>query len=133
VQSNVPSVFLTVADNITKRIIAKFNIPIQSTFFPSHRQLTMILRAVSPSPEISSPHARISITNIDASISSPYLLQREYQENMVFLEFLLHGLNKKANLPFDSRMIAVLRVVDDGSAYVSDKKLLQKRHQVCQI
>lgn len=130
-QSNIPSVNLTIADNITKRIIAKFNIPIQSTFFPSHRQLTLILRAVSPAPEMSSPHARISITNIDTSVSSPYLLQREYQDKMVFMEFLLRGLScKNSNMPFDSRMIAVLRVVDDGSEYVSEKKRLLKRHQV---
>jgi hypothetical protein len=133
VQSNIPSVNLTIADNITKRIIAKFNIPIQSTFFPSHRQLTLILRAVSPVPEMSSPHARISITNVDASISSPYLLQREYQDKMVFMEFLLRGLSKNTNLPFDSRMIAVLRIVDDGSEYVSERKLLQKRHKVLKL
>lgn len=131
VQSNVPTVLLTIADNLTKRVLAKFNIPIQTTFLPSHRQLTMILRSVSPNPEISSPHARISITNFDTSINSPYLLQREYEDKMVFMEFILRGIAQKAHLPFNSRIIAVLRIVDDGNTYVTEKKLLTKRHQAC--
>lgn len=130
-QSNIPSIFITLADNITKRILAKFCIPIQTTFFPSHRQMTLILRSVSPIPEMSSPHARVSITNIDTSISSPYMLQREFLDKMVFLEFILRGFSAKHPLPFPGKVVAVLKIVKDGSEYKSEKAMMQKRFKVC--
>ncbi|KAJ3383504.1 hypothetical protein HDU92_004084, partial [Lobulomyces angularis] len=125
-QINVPTILLTVADNLTKRIIAKFAIPISVSFFPSHRQLNMILRSVSPVATMSTPHARVSITSIDTLISSPYIMQREYEDKMVFLEVILKGF-LKTPLPFEVRSIAVLRVVSDGAEYISKLKSAQRR------
>ncbi|KAJ3089599.1 hypothetical protein HK102_005972 [Quaeritorhiza haematococci] len=127
-QSNVPSIFLTVADNITRRFMARYVIPISCSQFPSHRQLSLLLRSVSPSRDIPSPSLRVSITSIDTFVSSPYMLQREYDDKMVFLELVLKGIMKNP-LPFAQRCIAVVKVIASGSEYAARMKKFQRRFE----
>lgn len=128
-QTGLPTIVLTIADNVSKRCLAKFNIPISTTFFPSYRQLTLLLRSVSPAADMTAiPHVRLSITNIDTTISCTRILEREYEDQVVFLEMNLRGFSR-IPLPFEANAICAVRLVSDGQEYANRLKTLQKRFQ----
>ena len=120
--NQIHKIFISIADNITKRYIARFYVPISVMKFPSYRQISLVLRSVSPFPNIPSPHARISITNIDTTISSTFSLQKEYESKMIFLELYL----KTAQIKVDFRVICVAMVIHDSNEY---KSTLKQRHE----
>ncbi|KAJ3196622.1 hypothetical protein HK101_008303 [Irineochytrium annulatum] len=126
--ANTPSVFISIADNITRRIIAKFVIPISVVYFPSHRQQCLILRSVSPTVNLPSPSLRVSLTNFDLSVSSPYHLQKEYNNKMIYLELLLKGVTP-APMPIPVRCIAVIRLIKNGTEYGAKMATGQRRYK----
>ncbi|RKO93255.1 hypothetical protein BDK51DRAFT_38973 [Blyttiomyces helicus] len=104
--SYIPTVTFTIADNLTKRLLARFNLPISCTFFPTHRQLNLVLRSVSAAVDAPSPQLRLSIASIDTSISNPYVMQKEYDVQLVTLECFIEGFTRRP-LPVPMRVYAV--------------------------
>ncbi|KAJ1533185.1 hypothetical protein HK096_005549 [Nowakowskiella sp. JEL0078] len=127
-----PSIFITVADNLTKKFLAKFTLPISCEQFLTHRQVSVILRSISSSVQVPSPQLRLSVTSIDSTIHSPFTLQREYDMKTVFLEFVLRGI-LKSSLPFPVRCYAVVKIVRSGSQYVAMLKAVQRRFGVIEL
>ncbi|KAJ3217252.1 hypothetical protein HDU67_008274 [Dinochytrium kinnereticum] len=126
--SNTVTLHLSISDHLSKRYIAKFNLPISCLFFPTYRQVPLILRSISPSVHLPSPHLRISAINIDSSTRTLEAMQKEYTTKMIFLDFLLKGLEPNP-LPLPMRCIAVLKVVRSGIEYSARMRTLDRRFE----
>ncbi|KAI8843575.1 hypothetical protein BC829DRAFT_294184 [Chytridium lagenaria] len=127
--SQTPIIHIALADHLSKRYLAKFSIPISCLFFPSYRQVSLVLRSVSPNPQLPNPHLRISIINIDTSIEQIDSLQREYTTKMMFMGFVLKSIAPHP-LPLPMRCQAILRVVQSGVDYAARMRTLDRRYEV---
>ncbi|KAJ3356175.1 hypothetical protein HDU83_001754 [Entophlyctis luteolus] len=126
--SNTPELFISISDEVTKRYIAKYILPVPVSIYPSHRQVNLVLRSVSIVHKEFSPCIRISVKNQDASLSSAAMLQNEYTSKMIILECFLRGI-VNSTFPFGCRCIAALKIVHDSSDYLAKIKAIQKRFQ----
>ncbi|KAJ3097922.1 hypothetical protein HDU97_004458, partial [Phlyctochytrium planicorne] len=129
--SNVQHLHIGLADKHSKRYLARFHLPISCLYFPTYRQVTLLLRSLSPSVRLPSPKLRISVINVDGSCNSFNALQREYNSKMLFLDFFLKGIESHP-LPFAMRTIAVLKLLRNGVEYAAKMKTSQRRFKATQ-
>ncbi|KAJ3126523.1 hypothetical protein HK098_007423 [Nowakowskiella sp. JEL0407] len=94
----------------------------------TNRQVSLILRSISPSINLPSPQLRISLLSLDTTVHDPFTLQREYDTKHVFLEFVVKGFVNSA-LPFPVRCYAVVRIVKNREFYKDKLKSVQKRYE----
>ncbi|TPX69550.1 hypothetical protein SpCBS45565_g02253 [Spizellomyces sp. 'palustris'] len=117
---------LTVADGGTKRIFARYILPISRVWLPSHRQVTLLLKSNMEDND-PSPHLLVSLTNLNLGFTRAIDLRREYDKPVVVIggvlrEFVTEG------LPSPMRVYAVLKV-DDPTYLLEREDIIQQQLQ----
>ena len=112
--SSLPSIVISIADDLTKRYLCRFHIELNPIYFPPYRQQHFVLKSKGIS-------LRTSIR-----IVSNEQMQKDYVTKMMFLSCRVLGF-KDGALPFNCSSIAALRVVKGLKEFKLRMKTLENR------
>ncbi|KND04392.1 uncharacterized protein SPPG_00123 [Spizellomyces punctatus DAOM BR117] len=117
---------LTVADGGTRRIFARYILPISRVWLPSHRQVTLLLKSNMEDND-PSPHLLVSLTNLNPGFTRTIDLRREYDKPVVVVGGVLREFVSET-LPSPMRVYAVLKI-DDPKYLLEREDILQQQLQ----